>query len=192
MTVILVHGFNVWDGGKDTVGRLRPYFEAMGCEVQVFKYRWMGLLLARLRNRGLAEKLAGWIADAEPPVTVVGHSNGFTLTHLAGSEFGAKIDCAVGINPALDRDEKRPKGTRKRHVWHSPSDWPSKFSRFLFSHPWGAMGALGFQGRDRRTRNFNKERDFEIVSEEHSDVFEKGKIEFFGPLIANEAVKEVS
>lgn len=177
---ILVHGFNVHDGGKGTVGKLAPYLEAAGYDVRIFKYGWMGLISVRLFNDRLAELLADMCDEDD---LLIGHSNGCCLIHQAGSH-GAKFKRIVYINPALDRNAPLSPKASVLHVWHSPSDKPVAWARFLPDHPWGDMGAWGYQGKfDPRITNFNKETCYRVSSREHSDVFTGERLKFFGPMI---------
>lgn len=48
---------------------------------------------------------------------------------------------------------------------------------------WGRMGAVGYQGSDERYLNYNKATDYEIVSNEHSDMFEHSWLAYFAPRI---------
>lgn len=185
--VILVHGFNVRDGGLNTVVALRPYFEAAGFEVKLFRYGWTGLLGTYFLNARFAQILADL---SEPGDIAVGHSNGCALIHES-VHLGATFSQLVYVNPALDRDAALPAGVQRAHVWHSPSDLPVRFARWLPSHPWGNMGSRGYVGADRRFTNYNKETGFPpYSSREHSDVFKPGLIEFFGPQIVAAVVHQ--
>ena len=192
MIVILIHGFNVWDGGRATVGRLAPFFNARGIPHFAVNYGHFGLLETRLKNIRVAKRVAlACRAAANQKVIVVGHSNGCAIAHLAASEFGAKIDKAVYINPALKKDMPLPDSVPELDVWYSPSDRPVRLARWLLPsrmRPWGEMGATGYQGvEDSRITNFNKQENYRVQSSEHSDVFTLSKLPFFGSLIARAA-----
>jgi hypothetical protein len=178
---ILVHGFNVHDGGKRTVGTLRPYLERAGYDVRIFSYGWMGLVSVRLFNARFAQMMAD-LSNSDD--LMIGHSNGCCLIHLA-AQRRAPFRRVVYINPALDRAAPLAPQVGALDVWHSPSDKPVSWARFLPDHPWGDMGAWGYQGRhDPRIRNFNKESGFaQTSSREHSDVFTGERLRYFGPLI---------
>lgn len=180
--VILLHGFNVTDEGCATVGKLAPYFEEAGFVVKRPRYGWRGLLGVRFLNNTFGRLVADL---SEPGDIVVGHSNGCAIAANALGH-GAIFDQLVLINPALDSDYEFPETVRKIHVWHSPSDAPVRFAKFLPWHAWGDMGAVGHKGDDPRVANYNKETGFIGASSSgHSDVFEDGKIEFFGPAIVS-------
>ena len=107
LAVILVHGFNVWDGGAGSVGKLKPYFEELGANTTMFKYGFVGLLLTRFFNEEIAEKLAVLInikARTYKKVIVLGHSNGCAIAHLASYMCEGKVAKYVYINPALKKE----------------------------------------------------------------------------------------
>lgn len=180
--VILLHGFNVFDKGAGTVGRLAPYFERAGYRVKQPSYGWVFLLGVRYANSKIASMLAGLI---EPGDIIVGHSNGCAIAAEV-LDLGAPVSQLVLINPALDSDHVFPitDDLRAVHVWHSPSDSPVWWAKWLPGHAWGDMGAVGYNGRrDPRVINYDKETKFEPSSRKHSDVFEPGLLEFFAPKI---------
>lgn len=179
--VYLVHGFNVKDYGERTIKTIAPYFEELGYDVRFFDYRWMGLGRVRLCNKNLAYAFAKL---ARPGSIAVGHSNGCAIIHHA-AQFGAPFGEVVYINPALNRKAALARQIYKAHVWHSPSDVTVWTASWLPWHTWGRMGAVGYKGKDERYVNYDKENAYEISSNKHSDVFYSGKVEYFGPIIAN-------
>lgn len=189
--VFLLHGFNVKDGGKNTILKLAPFFEERGAEVVDFAYGHFNLFMPRLRNPKVAQDLAVACNQAKLDgynVVLVGHSNGCTIIHIAGEKFGAVADKVVYINPALDRGVEFPKGFKSFDVWHSPGDRIVKYSRFLFKNLWGDMGATGFTRHDPRGTNLNAQTNFEQASSKHSSVFDDTLINYFGPRIVARSV----
>ena len=191
MIAILIHGFNVWDGGRRTVGKLKPYFEEQGIPCVMIRYGWFGIGSTYLKNWKVAKRVSeacdvASLAGSE--VIVVGHSNGCAIAHRAASVHGTKIKKMVYINPALEKDAELPRSVEALDVWYSPSDKPVKWSKWLPLHPWGEMGATGYKGPfDPRVNSFNKEDDFALSSKTHSDVFAWFLIKYFGSLIARMA-----
>lgn len=182
-TAILAHGFNVRNSGATTTDRLRPFLEEAGFDVLEFDYGWFGLFGVRFYDDNLAKALAGMTPK---DAVFIGHSNGCTIGHLAAHQR-ARFAAMVYINPALDSKSPLAPQVRSLHVWHSPSDEPVRWARFIPSHPWGDMGAVGYQGHyDPRITNFNKENGYPISSKEHSDVFTGERLKFFGPLIVSQ------
>lgn len=192
---ILVHGFNVWDGGRATVGKLRPFFANSKIPYLMVNYGWFGIGRTYIKNRKVAKKVANACKTAkimEPNKTIilVGHSNGCAIIYQACKRYGAEVDKLVFINPALDKDVAIPEGVGSVDVWYSPSDKPVKWSKYLPFHPWGEMGRVGYVGpRDARVRSFDKETSFKVSSSEHSDVFSIEKLPYFGPLIVERALE---
>ena len=194
---ILVHGFNVWDGGRATVGKLRPFFADSKIPYLMVNYGWFGIGRTYLKNRKIARKVAYACKTAklmEPgkPIILVGHSNGCAIIYQACKYFGAEVDKAVFINPALDKHVDIPDNLAKLDVWYSPSDKPVKWSKWLPFHPWGEMGRVGYKGPSTdKVRSFNKETAYPVSSAAHSDVFSVENLPFFGPLIVKEALVDL-
>lgn len=182
--VLFIHGFNVRDNGANTVGRLVPFFATLGCSTEMIAYGHFNLLEPRWENHQVAELLADRINAASRPVIVVAHSNGCAITH----KCNATIDKAVYINPALDRDAQFPASILAADVWHSRGDMAVWLSRLLPFNAWGDMGAVGAARHDRRVKNFDKAQNYELSSTKHSDVFKSPLVEYFGPIIAKEAL----
>ncbi len=195
LQVILVHGFNVWDGGRDTVGKLHGFFTALGVPCVLLNYGHFGLLDTRFKNDAVARRLrdtAHSAAIAGYQVVAIGHSNGAAIIHRATTAYAARIDRAVYINPALQRDLAPGLQVKRVDVWHSPSDTQVQWAKLLpviDARPWGEMGATGYRGADARMVNLNKETNFAVKSREHSDVFDSERLAFFGPLMAQQAVR---
>lgn len=190
---ILVHGFNVWDGGRATVGKLRPFFADEGVPYIMLNYGHFGLGDTYWRNKKIAAQVTKACTAARingSRVVAVGHSNGCAILHYAAKELGAQIDKTVFINPALDADAAL---VGRVDVWYSPSDRPVRWAKYLPFHPWGEMGATGYTGPARDgIRNFNKETDFPLPSREHSDLFQVELLPLFGPVLTAKALENVT
>jgi pimeloyl-ACP methyl ester carboxylesterase len=187
--VILVHGFNVSDGGAGSVLTLTPYFERVGLQVKRFRYGWLFLLGVKFLNDRLARLLADF---ADRGDIVVAHSNGAAIAHLAATKYGAEFSHLILINPALDRDAEFPESLRNVHVWHSPSDAPVSWARWIPGALWGDMGAVGYQGPyNPRVVSFNKENGYPVSSRAHSDVFREPALSFFAPEIVHQLIKRL-
>lgn len=189
--VILIHGYNVWDGGRATVGKLRPFFAEHSVPYIMLDYDHFGLIDVRFKNKGVAKRLSVACTNARAAgfeVVVVGHSNGCAIMHQAAHEFDAKIDKAVYINPALDADAEPANTVRSLDVWYSPSDKPVMFSKWLLHHPWGDMGAKGYIGGSDKVASFNKESGYFASSKEHSDMFSMELLPTFAPIVVSRAL----
>ena len=178
--VILVHGFNVRDGGAGSILKLTPYLEAAGYRVKRFRLGFLDLIGVRMLNGRFSDLLTDM---SEPGDIVIGHSNGCLISMLA-AEQGAEFAQMIFINPALDGDTPLPKQIKRLDVWFSPSDGPTWWAKFLYKHRWGDMARTGYVGvKDSRVVNHNKQNQTELSSSHHSDVFEDKKLAFYAPLI---------
>jgi pimeloyl-ACP methyl ester carboxylesterase len=167
MIVYLVHGFNVKDKGQGTTDKLVPVLAEKGDYQPVeIDYGFFGLFRVRVCNTGTARILASIV---EPGSIAIGHSNGCAVIQQAAS-YGAKFRHVTMINPALDRDAVL-EGADTVNVWHSPTDVPTRVSRVLWRHPWGAMGRRGPSFTDPRYKVFNEDHIFKDKVG-HSGVFE--------------------
>lgn len=166
--VWFIHGFNVFDGGKGSIGKLRPYFENEGFETVGFDYGWRGLIGVRLLNDDTAEDL---FQQLEPGDILVGHSNGCDLIRRV-SLISEDVIGAVLINPALDRDAEFGPWLKWIDVLYNTHDWATWFAEWLLFHPWGSMGRYGYTGDDPRVRQHDTTR----WAKGHSGVFKQHKL----------------
>lgn len=146
--VVLVHGFNVRDGGRGSIDRLIPHIERLGYEVVEFDYGFRFLLGVRFCSGSDARALA---AICHPEDILIGHSNGGALIARA-IEMGAPIKHAILIHPALDRDWSPPAlhPVEQIHVYYSGRDIATWAAQWLPWHRWGAMGTVGPTSADHR------------------------------------------
>ena len=149
MRAILVHGYNVRDGGAGTTGGLRPILEAVGYEVLEFNTGWRGLFMVRFGSAKRARRLARMIREGD---LLIGHSDGCNLINLAswclanGSKPTPKF--VAYINPALDRDAQLAPQIHRALVCYTHSDSVVKVAKLLPFHNWGDMGAHGYAEKD--------------------------------------------
>lgn len=181
MTTYLLHGFNVTDGGADTVERLRPFavsHPASGV-VKSWKYGWFGLFSVLFKNELVAKKLKRAHDQVFEPQHCygVGHSNGCAIL-LRAAQQGMEFTTLLLINPALNVDTKFPPSIGQVIVVHTEDDVPTRVARWfdripfiglLIPNAWGAMGAYGYEGSDPRVMNI----DLTGILEGHSDLFEE-------------------
>ena len=190
---LLVHGFNVRDGGAGTIGRLTPFFIARGWDTVIFKMGFINLIEVYTSNDKYAQRLAEAAVNAKKlgqQVVAVGHSNGCAVIHLATTRFNAPFDAVTYINPALDNTLQPAAHIPKWTVWYSPSDWAVKLARFMPRNIWGHMGATGYVGRfDPRLTQYDKE-SMEVSSSKHSDFAKAEKLSYFGKLITEDTIDE--
>ena len=176
--VILVHGFNVKDGGKGTTDGLRPHFAREGFKVLEFDTGWRFLAGVRFGNAKRARRLARMI---QPGDVLVGHSDGCNLINLAAWQLAgsgaAKPAAVVYLNPALDADTQLAPQIKGALVFHTPSDWIVALASKLPLHPWGNMGQIGYLEKspiyqDGRHHNISYEH-LAIAAPGHSGAFKK-------------------
>ncbi len=137
----LIHGFNVFDGGLGTVGRLIPYLPDR-YEPSMFVYGWKGLFTIWAGyNKILAKDLLNEVGIYD---VVIGHSNGCAIIARA-LEAGMVCKQVVLIHPALDRDWEPPVdcGCQRIDVYYSSRDIATRAARLIPWHRWGGMGTYG-------------------------------------------------
>lgn len=180
---ILIHGFNVADGGASTTGLLRAGLEDLGLEVVEFETHWRpgllrDLLSVRFGNAKRARRLAAII---RPGDLLIGHSNGCALIDqatwlLASSRGWAAPDvAAMYLNPALDVDAPLAPQVKGAWIFHTASDKIVGLASRLWKSRWGSMGRDGYrpgptEDYDERYSNLSYEHHG-IESPGHSGVF---------------------
>jgi len=177
MKFVLVHGFNVRDGGEHTVDKLAPYIINAGYTVDLDEadYGYFNLWMIRLAKSWLRSRVLYRLAKAfEKADVIVTHSNGANFTtqalNMLGPEFN-NTKVVVHSSPALNRNTPVPNAVKAQLVMYTPHDFWVKLSALLPLHPWGSMGAYGYSGPDNRNRN----EEFHDI-EGHSEWFSVEKV----------------
>ena len=160
MKFVLVHGFNVRDGGEHTVDRLAPFIRDAGHTVDLDEgdYGFFNIWMVRLFKTWKKSRVLYRLAKAfEAADVIITHSNGANFTtqalDLLPEEHNNNIR-VIHISPALDSDTKIPQAVNAQLVLHTPHDGWVKLSSWIpFFHPWGRMGAVGYKGTDNRNHN---------------------------------------
>ena len=175
MRIVLIHGFNVKDGGASTVDRLAPYLIKAGhfCDMDEADYGWIGLLGVRLRKHAAVRRIAHAIETAD---VIISHSNGanYETKALKLHQRHKPRYQIIRLSPALNSKEPVPTNVDRGTVFFSRSDFWVWLSGFLPAHPWGRQGQHGYTGTDTRIDN----RDFSDLIKGHSDWFSDENIEF--------------
>ena len=173
MKIVLVHGFNVSDGGKNTVDKLALHLEAMGHTVDkdTADYGLHNLIMVRFFYRKAVKRIANAIENADAVIT---HSNGANYTMKAMRKVRSMAQ-VVHLSPALNSKVKVPSSISRMFVFRTRNDSAVKWARWLFNHPWGAMGARGYRGKDMRVFNY----DYTNRVKGHSDWFIEANAKFF-------------
>ena len=193
-TVHLIHGFNVTDGGKGTVGHLSVLFQALGYDVKLHDYGWTGPFLLRFTNDSVVDKLKSII---KPEDHIVGHSNGCYIAYDL-IEAGVECKSVVCIQPALRRDTVWGNGVKNVLCIYNDEDWAvraGKWWRYVTylnpwswfqPHSWGAAGYFGFTTHDKRITHWkSNDKVWGIPASGHSEIFKPKQFGFWGNKIAN-------
>jgi len=158
--LLLAHGFNVRDGGANTLDKLIPHLKRPNTKIKQADYGHLSLAGVAYFNDNLAAMLNGL---SEQNDIGIGHSNGCSVLAMAAN-LGAPFKQLHLINPALKSDFKFPSHIKKIFVYHSKGDLPVKLSTWLRYIPpfknnkdfiWGQMGATGYTGNDPRVINID-------------------------------------
>jgi hypothetical protein len=185
MATHLIHGFNVWDGGRGSILRLSQWLT----EPRSYDYGWVFLLRLRWVNDRTVEEMLPTIAPGD---VLVAHSNGCLIAWRLVMA-GAPVSAVVCIQPALRRDTRWP-DTLPVLCLHNPHDWAVALGRVwgrLVSvanpwrerHGWGAAGRHGFTSGQPMVVNWDTS-DGYPPAEGHSAVFDEPALYRFGPAIA--------
>lgn len=172
--------------------RFNPHADHRGIAIYNFGYGW--ILFKTLRNGGIVQRLVDFIHfvgkhRAGTRVIGIGHSNGCEILWKAAQRC-PQLQGLVYINAALDGDVMFPETLQFVHNWYSPSDWVVRLASWIPFNDWGRLGATPYEGVSAMVANFNKENDFELQSESHSDVFRfAGLRDYFLPLMLDTALR---
>lgn len=159
MKFVLVHGFNVRDGGKGTVDQLGWLIRDDGHEVDVDEgdYGFFSIWMVRFRKSRTRQRVLYRLARSfETADVIITHSNGANFTTQALDMLAPEFNntkLVIHISPALDTDTPIPLAVKKQLVMFTPHDKWVRLSTFLLFHPWGRMGAKGYSGNDNRNTN---------------------------------------
>ena len=179
MKIVLIHGFNVRDGGTRTVDQLAPTLEARGhtTDKDSADYGYHDLLKVRFNHTDAVNRIAGALDNADVAIT---HSNGANYVHQAMRKIGRSLK-VFHISPALNSKVDIPAVVERMVVMHTRNDRAVKAAKWLLFHPWGAMGSRGYCGYDKRVVNL----DFTHLVTGHSDWFSTDNAPYFANRIAD-------
>lgn len=186
MKIVLIHGFNVKDGGENTVDKLAPYLIKAGHYVEIDEadYGYYKLWMVRFRKHSAVCRIARALETAD---AVVDHSNGANYEYMALKllQHQDRKFKVVRLSPALNRRTAAPDNVTKCTVFFTRSDFWVWLSGLLPTHPWGQQGIFGYKGNDQRMRNW----DMTDLVKGHSGYFSDENIEFIAKevLLALEA-----
>ncbi|RKZ86756.1 MAG: hypothetical protein DRQ39_05350 [Gammaproteobacteria bacterium] len=166
MDLVFVHGFNVHDGGADTLDTLKPYLKDDHTILEA-DYGWIGLAGVKIFGKKIARVIAGMTPNG---AIGVGHSNG-CMELIRACEYGAPFSQLILINPALDNDINMPLQVGRIDVLHNLEDDVVTMAKWYPFSYWGDMGRVGYTGNDTRVHNHETQQIFNV--EGHSGVFQR-------------------
>ncbi len=156
-----VHGFNVSDGGQNSLGPLSAeYSRCLQESVALFKWGWSGLFSVRFRTGGAIDGLID--RQRKNPARVwVGHSHGCHIICTAYQSLPDDVEppeALILLQPAMNTSYRLP--FVPTLVRYNPYDkavwWGRQWRRlnpvsWFVRHPWGAAGKYGFEHPNRLT-----------------------------------------
>lgn len=169
MKTVLVHGFNIRDGGENTIDKFAPELRKLGYTVDIDEAdygHWNLFAIYFGGKRGVVRRLMAAFWDADLIIT---HSNGASFANKALRRMGPRHDgkrLLVHFSPALKRKTPIPFAVDHQFVYHTRGDWVVRMASYLPFLPWGRMGAFGYKGKGPIT---NIDRSDEVVG--HSNWF---------------------
>lgn len=177
----MIHGFNVRDGGRGTIAKMKKFFSFP----VVHKIGWIGLIELRWRNKQIVRDILPLITSKD---ILVGHSNAALIIYRL-IESGAKPKAIILFNAALRRDARWPDDILVLN-FHSSSDWVVQMARWwsrltslggLTPHGWGAAGRYGFTSGQKNVTNIDMlmNQDRRAI-DSHSGVFDSEHINYWG------------
>lgn len=191
MRVHLIHGFNVSDGGRGSIGRLQEHLRAAGLEPVLHDYGWTGPLRLRLRNRATVRHL---LSQIEPGEAVAAHSNGALIVRNIVLEDPYRISAAALIQPCVRRDLIWPAQLQVLCL-HNPFDYAVQAGRMwgrlsttvtpFAPHGWGAAGYYGFTVQQDNVTCWDTSADYwKVPARGHSTVLRPPAVDYWGRLVA--------
>jgi len=186
MTTWLIHGFNVSDGGKQSIGKMIPYLDS---NVKSVNYGWTFLFGLSCTNSRATKKLLKLV---KPGDSIIAHSNGCLLAWNLADVLKGNLASVVCINPALRRDAKWPSDLSVLCIYNH-TDWVVQLGRWwsrLFpfdgvqSQGWGAAGRYGFTSNQTKVDNWDSaETYWSVPVKGHSGLFEDKAVDYWSHLI---------
>jgi hypothetical protein len=167
----LVHGFNVSDGGRDSIDRLYPALDNRGWTVRPKRLDYGWRIITQLwGNPKVADELAGL---ADPGDVAIGHSNGCSIIHRATHLQHCELETIVYINPALDTDATPGPCVKRCLVLFAEDDRAVLLATLIPGVLWGAMGRFGYRGKDPRILNLNLNKQLQAKTLGHSGALKR-------------------
>ena len=170
MKIVELHGFNVKDKGKGSIGLLREpllkefpeaQYDADGADygrtllIKTNYLYWIGNTIDRITNA---------LKDAD---LIICHSNGANYCMKALRRYCNKKAKIVFMSPALNKHHAFNESFDKCLVMHTKDDRIVSLAKYLPFSSWGIMGKVGATTTDPRVSNI----DHTGTIKKHSDWF---------------------
>lgn len=189
--VILIHGFAAKDKGRNTTDKLKPYFARLGFKVIELDYRWRTEEERKQETPKLVIKLQDMVEHYKLQgyrVTVLGHSTGCEVAHLASlsKDEAEHAHLYIYLNASLGRRISPEGGVKHVQVYYSNSDNKPKNKEY----GWGTMSKYGYRGKDKKVTNIDLEAlIYSITGEDHVidhfDMFKPELLKYTGTYVAS-------
>ena len=181
----LIHGFNVIDGGRGSIGKLARWLP----EPVPHSYGWVFLLRLRWVNDSTVRQM---LPTIKPGDVLIAHSNGALIAWRLVMA-GAPVSAVVCIQPALRRDTRWPE-TLPVLCLHNPGDLVVEMGRvwgrfasvsqpWRERHGWGSAGRHGFTSGQPMVEHWDTSKSRYPVKR-HSGVFKEPALSHWAPWIA--------
>ena len=158
MKIVLLHGFNVRDGGKGSIDKLEPFLKKEFPDAIIDKdsadygrslllktnyLYWVGNTIERIANT---------LKDAD---LVICHSNGANYCMKALRKICNKDIKIVFLSPALNAHHDFNESFNECLVMHSKSDRVVSLAKYIPFSSWGNQGKVGTTINDKRITNLD-------------------------------------
>ena len=160
MKFVLVHGFNVRDGGAHTVDVIEPCILASGHDVDRDEgdYGYFNLFMVSLIKSKQRQRVLYRLAEAFKSADVIWtHSNGQNFSNQALDMLPPEYNntkVLIATSPAANCKTPIPQAVKAQLVMHTPNDWAVRLSSYIPFSRWGRQGARGYEGDDNRNTNY--------------------------------------
>jgi len=160
MHFVDVHGFNVRDGGDNTINQNIPFILDAGHTVDKDEgaYGYFNLFMVSLTRSKQRQRVLFRLAEAFKKADVIWtHSNGQNFANQALDMLPAKYNntkIVIATSPAANRNTPIPQAVKAQLVMYTPCDMAVRLATYIPFSRWGRMGAFGYNGDDNRNTNY--------------------------------------
>ena len=156
LKIVLIHGLNVWDGGKGSIDLLKPLLYGLepGTVVDATSadYGWQELFRV---------SYFWWVGDTIPKIARALEDADIVITHSNGANYCMKALRLINnpklkiihLSPALNKNYKFKEVFQSCDILYSRSDRIVWLAALIPFSRLGKMGNVGATTRDMRVRN---------------------------------------